>query len=119
MSKRHPWGSTELLSGINYTLALTKRQYMDACKVLNVSVTDWIDIEHGATLFYGHACIVVLKNRRGLTENEIKSTLTHEAVHVWQFNKERIEEKGAGNEVEAYAIEKIAFELFELYDKLS
>jgi hypothetical protein len=116
---KHPWGNTELLSGIRYTLALNKRQYVAACKMLDVSPSDWRGFDHGATLFFGHGCIVALKGWKKLGENQRKALIVHEAVHVWQFNKERIEEKGEAKEVEAYAIEKISFELFNLFDVLS
>lgn len=47
------------------------------------------------------------------------ATLVHEAVHLWQFTKERMGEDKPSVEFEAYAVQAISQRLFYAYEKLT
>lgn len=66
---------------------------------------------------YGLA-IICLKEGIELTTIEAYSLLVHEAVHLWQAHCEYIGEEKPGDEIEAYAIQKIATELMKEYTRL-
>lgn len=66
----------------------------------------------------GEAVILVsLTDKHERDAFEIISTITHEAVHVWQFLCQSIGEKSPGIEMEAYAIQHIAGELIKAFTK--
>lgn len=48
---------------------------------------------------------------------EIHGLLLHEAVHVWQRIKQRMGEKEPSIEFEAYSIQRIAQDLFDMYEE--
>lgn len=48
---------------------------------------------------------------------EIYGLLLHEAVHVWQKVKKLMGEKEPSSEFEAYSIQAIAQDLFEMYEE--
>ncbi|MDC4872598.1 hypothetical protein OHW09_01690 [Acinetobacter baumannii] len=48
---------------------------------------------------------------------EIYGLLLHEAVHVWQIVKRRMGESEPSVEFEAYSIQAIAQDLFEMYEE--
>lgn len=51
-------------------------------------------------------------------KQQVYSILVHEAVHIWQHIKEHIGEKEPSKEFEAHSIQRIAQNLFYLYDDL-
>ena len=59
---------------------------------------------------YGLA-IICIKEGVDLSLIETFSLLVHEAVHLWQAHCDYIGEEAPGDEIEAYAIQKIATEL--------
>lgn len=63
---------------------------------------------------YGVA-IICIKEGLELSLIETFSLLVHEAVHLWQAHCEYIGEEAPGDEIEAYAIQKIATELMKEY----
>ncbi len=48
---------------------------------------------------------------------EVYGLLLHEAVHVWQKVKKLMGEKEPSSEFEAYSIQAIAQDLFEMYEE--
>lgn len=48
---------------------------------------------------------------------EIYGLLLHEAVHIWQRIKQRMGEREPGVEFEAYSIQAIAQDLFQMYEE--
>lgn len=57
-------------------------------------------------------CLNMQKNRR---EKDAIATMIHEAVHVWQENRQYIAEEKPAAEQEAYCIEQIAINLIAQY----
>lgn len=49
--------------------------------------------------------------------NIVHALLTHEAVHVWQHIRERMSEDAPSSEFEAYSIQRIAQDLFYMYQE--
>lgn len=48
---------------------------------------------------------------------QIHSLLLHEAVHIWQRIKQRMGESDPSKEFEAYSIQRIAQDLFVMYEE--
>lgn len=69
----------------------------------------------GSTTFIDYkgrpACIVRMPLCPNTTIEQYHALLVHEAVHVWQFIRERIGEDSPSSEFEAYSIQGIAQEL--------
>lgn len=65
----------------------------------------------------GKYCIVQLgeSGERTLLENH--ALLLHEAVHIWQRVKALMGEKEPSKEFEAYSIQRIALDLFNMYEE--
>lgn len=64
----------------------------------------------------GGACaIVCLGNTKGRSGVEIAGLLVHEAVHIWQWFREGLNEKSPSIEFEAYSIQAISVQLMHLY----
>lgn len=66
-----------------------------------------------------YCCIVTVRDGLEKTYSalEISCMVFHEAVHVWQFLKERIGEEDPGAEMEAYALQSIAQELLYRFEQ--
>ena len=98
---------------IVYTLCRTKKE---------IKKTGFKPTESKAdanTTFYtngsGTAAIVLLpKNKEGLNANY--ALLTHEAIHIWQEIKLIMGEDCPSKEFEAYSVQRIAQDLFHLYE---
>jgi hypothetical protein len=54
--------------------------------------------------------------RGGKDQLQVYGLLLHEAVHVWQIVKRRMGEREPSVEFEAYSIQSIAQDLFEMYE---
>ena len=50
---------------------------------------------------------------------EVHGLLLHEAVHIWQRIKQRMNERDPSVEFEAYSIQAIAQDLFEMFEESS
>lgn len=61
----------------------------------------------------GHeiCCIVCIKGHKGRLRVETSGLLIHEAVHVWQYIREELNEFDPSREFEAYSIQNIAQQL--------
>lgn len=109
------------MKGLHITLCLTEDQFNAACKSLKVEA-DWNYSHHGTTYYFEcageNACIVAIRQWKGRTRNQVFSLIVHEAAHVWQRTKEVMGEESPGREIEAYALQNITHELFDLFDQL-
>lgn len=61
--------------------------------------------------------IVQIKDCDWWNLNQIHGLLTHEAVHIWQELKLKMGEENPSIEFEAYSIQALAQDLFELYER--
>jgi hypothetical protein len=61
--------------------------------------------------------IVQIGDTSERTSVEIHGLLLHEAVHVWQRVKQRMGETNPSTEFEAYSIQSIAQDLFEMFEE--
>lgn len=61
--------------------------------------------------------IVQIKDCAWWDLNQIHGLLLHEAVHIWQELKEKMGEESPSVEFEAYSIQALAQDLFELYER--
>ncbi|MDP1931926.1 MAG: hypothetical protein Q8L60_10760 [Gammaproteobacteria bacterium] len=118
----HPWANRSLLQGVYFTLCLTEKQFNAVCKHLSVEA-DFNHSHHGTTYHFEsgdkNVSVVVIRNWKDRDRNAVLGLIAHEAMHVWQETKRIIGETNPGREIEAYAMQNITQELFELYDKLS
>ena len=65
----------------------------------------------------GKYCIVQIGESGERTLPENHALLLHEAVHVWQRVKALMGEKEPSKEFEAYSIQRIALDLFNMYEE--
>lgn len=67
--------------------------------------------------FTEDCAIVQIKYCNWWDLNQIHGLLLHESVHIWQELKDKMGEENSGIEFEAYSIQKIAQDLFAMYDR--
>lgn len=114
--KKQQWFSSPF-QHIVYTLCQTKKQIRKTGFEPTSSTAD------GNVTFYtnqdgGYAAIVYIrKNNRNDIENY--GLIVHEAVHIWQEIKLRMGEESPGVEFEAYSIQAIAQDLFQIWRDLN
>ena len=65
----------------------------------------------------GKHCIVQIGETQDKSLVTIHGLLLHEAVHIWQRIKLLMGEKEPGIEFEAYSIQRIAQDLFDMYEE--
>lgn len=65
----------------------------------------------------GKHCIVQIGETQNKSLVVIHGLLLHEAVHIWQRTKLLMGEKEPGIEFEAYSIQRIAQDLFDMYEE--
>lgn len=66
--------------------------------------------------FDGAYAVVQLGDTSERNQIEVYGLLLHEAVHVWQIVKKRMGESEPSVEFEAYSIQAISQDLFEMYE---
>ena len=102
-----------------YTLVRNQDQF----DLLFDDVTDTQEFMHlgaGAQVDYyddGKHCIVQLGDCSERTLIEVHGLLLHEAVHIWQRIKKLMGEKEPSTEFEAYSIQRIAQDLFAMFQE--
>ncbi|MBO1280185.1 hypothetical protein [Acinetobacter nosocomialis] len=69
-----------------------------------------------STFSDGAYAIVQIGDTSNKDQIQVYGLLLHEAVHVWQFVKRRMGEREPSVEFEAYSIQKIAQDLFEMFE---
>ena len=104
---------------VKYTLA--RNQMHMGLLFDNMSDSDkFLSMETGAQVDYygnGKYCIVQLGEVADRSLLQIHSLLLHEAVHVWQRVKALMGEKEPSIEFEAYSIQRIALDLFSMFEE--
>lgn len=84
-------------------------------------VDQFLSIERAAAQvdFYseGAYAVVQLGDTSERNQIEVYGLLLHEAVHVWQKIKKLMGEREPSSEFEAYSIQAIAQDLFEMYEE--
>lgn len=113
-------------SPVRYGLCLSAKDYADTLKRIKPSDLGhkkFIDKDDAASTRFirvkggtGVRVIVCYRPSKKPIE-EIHADLVHEAVHVWQYIRDHIGEERAGDEQEAYSIERIALRLMVAYKK--
>lgn len=104
---------------VQYTLA-RNQIHMDLLFEDMNNVDTFLSVEGAAAQvdFYSNGAYAVVQlgdtSERKLIE--IYGLLLHEAVHVWQKVKKLMGEKEPSSEFEAYSIQAIAQDLFEMYE---
>lgn len=111
--KKQQWRQTPF-QHIVYTLCTTKEQI----KKTGFESTD--SDAQGNVTFYTKdgecaAIVYIAKNDRSDIENY--GLIVHEAVHIWQEVKDRMKEDSPSCEFEAYSVQAIAQDLFELWNE--
>ena len=98
---------------IRYTLCTTKKQIKNLgfqpTKMKSCGVVSFYDSCDGFS-----AIVFISKNNHSNLEN--LGLIVHESVHVWQKIKERMNEESPSKEFEAYSVQRIAQDLFHLYE---
>ncbi|EPE9870602.1 hypothetical protein N3K59_01490 [Acinetobacter baumannii] len=104
---------------VQYTLA-RNQLHMDLLFEDMSKVDPFLSVEGAAAQvdFYSNGAYAVVQlgdtSERKLIE--IYGLLLHEAVHVWQKVKKLMGEKEPSSEFEAYSIQAIAQDLFEMFE---
>lgn len=104
---------------VQYTLA-RNQLHMDLLFEDMNNVDKFLSIEGAAAQvdFYSDGAYAVVQlgdtSERNLIE--VYGLLLHEAVHVWQKIKKLMGEKEPSSEFEAYSIQAIAQDLFEMFE---
>jgi hypothetical protein len=113
----------------DFCLCTTDKQYqreMDRLKLPKKDRTPFLMAGSNATLHTWDntsggrpLAMVCIGDRKGKTLMQTYAVLVHEAVHLWQFTKERMGEDKPSPEFEAYAVQAISQRLFYAYDDLT
>ena len=105
---------------VEYTLTRNQKQFDH---VLGRKGERFLSLGFDAQVDYferakgGYYAIVQLGDTAGRTLAVIHSLLLHEAVHIWQRACLAMGEQEPSKEFEAYSIQRIALDLFDLYEK--
>lgn len=67
--------------------------------------------------FIDDYAIVQIKDESTWDLNQIHGLLLHEAVHIWQELKIKMGEESPSAEFEAYSVQSIAHNLFDMYEE--
>jgi hypothetical protein len=116
------WCGRPLLHApIAYGLCLSQQEFDKACDKLGCKRGPFLPDNATAATHFIQAndkwrLVVCIKPSRKSLEH-IYAALVHEAVHVWQQIRAHIGESRAGDEQEAYCIERISFNLMQSYKK--
>ena len=108
------WYSTPF-NHMSYTLVRNQDHLdilFDDCKAPFVFLDSNADAR---VSFIDDYAIVQIKDESQWSLNQIHGLLLHEAVHIWQELKLKMDEEKPSTEFEAYSIQTIAQDLFEMY----
>lgn len=104
---------------VQYTL-VRNQLHMDLLFEDMNKVDQFLSIEGAAAQvdFYsdGAYAVVQLGDTSERNQIEVYGLLLHEAVHVWQKIKKLMGEREPSSEFEAYSIQAIAQDLFEMFE---
>lgn len=117
------WLNRDLIVGPYLVLCTTEADFhrvMKHCKVPRGNWGPWVSDGADARTHElinpdgGHVAVVCIRVT-GQEPCQIAAMLVHEAVHVWQFHRDRIGERSPSMEFEAYSIQAISQRLFYAY----
>ncbi|MEI1741137.1 hypothetical protein V8P90_16870 [Acinetobacter baumannii] len=115
-----PLWHTSPFQHVQYTLA-RNQIHMDLLFEDMNKVDTFLSVEGAAAQvdFYsnGAYAVVQLGDTSERNQIEVYGLLLHEAVHVWQKIKKLMGEREPSSEFEAYSIQAIAQDLFEMYEE--
>lgn len=122
------WLDRSLLTGPYVALCVTQAQF-DRAMRKDLGLADpgamfKTEHSHATTHFAenpkGDMCAVVtIRDWGKYAPIEVAGLLVHEAVHIWQWHRERIGENEPGMETEAYAIQTISIRLMDAFTRLT
>ena len=104
---------------VKYTLA-RNQLHMDLLFDDMSQSDEFLSMGTGAQVdFYQDSAyaIVQMGDTSERTSVEIHGLLLHEAVHIWQRVKQRMNERDPSTEFEAYSIQAIAQDLFAMFEE--
>lgn len=104
---------------VKYTLA-RNQIHMDLLFDDMDDADEFMSFDLGAQVdFYqdGAYALVQIGDTSERNTIEIHGLLLHEAVHIWQRIRQRMNEKEPSSEFEAYSIQSIAQDLFAMYQE--
>lgn len=67
--------------------------------------------------YHSYKIIVCIGISKSMQPIQIYSLLVHEAIHIWQAIRERMDESNPSSEFEAYSIQTISQNLMQAYDE--
>jgi hypothetical protein len=120
------WLNRELITcQYSYALCTSEKKFRKELKRLGIpshKTEPFLSTDHAnATAHHfegsknGHCTIICLGSTEGMDLEQVYALLVHEAVHIWQANKELIGEHHPSKEFEAYAIQAISQNLMYAY----
>lgn len=104
---------------VQYTLA-RNQLHMDSLFEDMDKADQFLDMGADAqvsTFSDGAYAIVQIGDTADKDQIQVYGLLLHEAVHIWQIVKRRMGEREPSVEFEAYSIQAIAQDLFEMYEE--
>ncbi|AKQ30297.1 TPA: hypothetical protein ACJKZO_002847 [Acinetobacter baumannii] len=113
-----PLWHTSPFQHVQYTLA-RNQLHMDLLFEDMDKADQFLDMGADAqvsTFSDGAYAIVQIGDTADKDRIQVYGLLLHEAVHIWQIVKRRMGEREPSVEFEAYSIQAIAQELFEMYE---
>ena len=115
---RAAWCDRVMLEAQYIGLCVNERQFHRELLKLKIKPREWPKFTnnnaHATTHFFenhkehGRIAVVCITTSRSKTTEQIYALLVHEAVHIWQSERDFIGEDKPGHETEAYAIQNIA-----------
>lgn len=120
------WLSRTLIScDYFYLLCLSEKRFRKALKYLELPKDEWPSYlaseRAGATTHFfdtrwGNVAIVTFGEYECYTTPQVHGLLVHEAVHIWQAQRDAMAEDRPSSEFEAYAVQTIAQNLIESFE---
>lgn len=117
------WLDRGLLTGPCFALCLTEKQWHYVCRRSKFPTPYPAHVGAGKDacthLFESKSgngvAVVCLASMKGKSLEQVYALLVHEAMHIWQRYLRDIGETAPGDELEAYSVQRITYELFAEY----
>lgn len=105
---------------MRYTLVRNQKQMNIALKCIDKK-QKIVFLDGGASarvnFFDDDSAIVQIGNQEHWSLNAVHGLLLHEAQHIWQELRKKMGEEDPSSEFEAYSVQRIAQDLFDMYDE--
>ncbi len=122
LSTKAIWCNRIMLESQYVGLCVTEKQYLAELRRLKIESDEagpFLVNGYGACCHFfenhdtlGRACIVCIQPTKTSTLEQCYALLLHEAVHIWQDERKKMNERDPSPEFEAYCIQSIAQGLF-------